>query len=219
MGSQGVKLLLLDFNEKTLDKTVDEVKRKGIEAHGFLADVSKAEDVKRYVKEAKEKFGRIDFFHNNAGILQKPSLLHGVEEAEFDQVMAVNLKGAFLGLKYVLEMMAQQQSGSIVNGSSHAGIRAEPYLGVYGATKHALAGMTLTAANEYGSQGIRVNAVCPGAVKTTMTDGMVDDSENSSPMQRTATADEIASVVSFLFSDEASYVNGVVMPVDGGLAV
>ncbi|MBT2617253.1 MULTISPECIES: SDR family NAD(P)-dependent oxidoreductase [unclassified Bacillus (in: firmicutes)] len=220
MATQGASLLLVDYNEEALNDTVNLIKLKGGEAIGVRADVSNPKEVKHYVNEAKLKLGRIDFFHNNAGVLQKPSLLHETEESEFDRIMEVNVKGAFLGLKYVLAVMVEQHSGVIVNTSSHAGIRAEPGLGVYAATKHALAGMTVTAASEYGSQGIRVNAVCPGGVMTNMTAGMVDrDHTGFCPMQRLASASEIAAVVAFLFSEEATYVNGVLMPVDGGLSV
>ncbi|MBY7142009.1 SDR family oxidoreductase [Virgibacillus sp. NKC19-3] len=219
LGSLGVKVLLVDYNEKMLDEAVERIQQAGGKAHGIVANVADVDDVKAYVNEAQQKMGRIDFFHNNAGVLQQPSLLHETGETEFDRVVAINLRGAFLGLKYVLHVMEAQQSGIIVNGSSHAGIRAEPYLGTYGATKHALVGMTLTAAHEYGAKGIRVNAVCPGGVKTDMIKDMASsDEEGAAPMQRMATAEEIASVVTFLFSDEASYVNGVLMPVDGGLS-
>ena len=136
-------------------------------------------------------------------------------------IVAVNLRGAFLGMKYVLEQMMVQGSGAIVNTASHAAIRAEPTLGMYAATKHALAGLTVTAASEYGPHGLRINAVCPGGVKTAMTAGIPESADLTGfgPMQRMAEPGEIAATVAFLLSDEASYINGVLLPVDGGLAV
>lgn len=218
LGAEGVKLLLVDLMQDSLNETVEIVQKNGGEAHAVLADVSKSENVQNYVSVAKDILGSIDLFHNNAGVLQKGSLLHETEETEFDRMVAINLKGAFLGLKYVMAVMQEQGSGSIVNGASHAAIRGEPYLGAYGATKHALVGLTKTAAIEYGGQGIRVNAICPGGVKTNMLKGMETDEEDASPMKRMSTADEIASVVTFLLSDKASYVNGAIMTADGGMA-
>lgn len=221
LAKEGANLTLVDFNEETLNETVELVKQDGAEAYPVVADVSNSDDVKRYVETAKEKFGRIDLFHNNAGILQAPGLLHEGKDEDFDKIVSVNLRGAYLGMKYILTEMVKQESGVIVNGASHAAIRAEPGLGMYAATKHALAGLTLTGASEYGAKGIRINAVCPGGVKTAMTSGMPENEDKSGfgPMQRMAEPEEIASAVAFLFSDDASYINGVLMPVDGGLAV
>lgn len=218
LGAQAVKLVLVDIQQEALNETVELVQENEGEAHAVMADVSKSDDVKNYVTVAKDMLGRIDLFHNNAGVLQKGSLLHETAEAEFDRMVAINLRGAFLGLKYVLEVMQEQGGGSIVNGASHAGIRGEPYLGAYGATKHALVGLTKTAAIEYGGQGIRVNAICPGGVKTNMLKGMETDEAGASPMKRMSTADEMAAVITFLLSEEASYVNGAIMTADGGMA-
>lgn len=217
----GVKLVLVDFNEEKLNETLDLVKQDGAEAYAVVADVSKMVDVARYVEVAKEKFMKIDLFYNNAGVLQAPGFLHEGNVEDFDKIVSVNLKGAFLGMKYVLAEMVKQESGVIVNCGSHASIRAEPMLGMYAATKHAVAGLTLSAAAEYGPKGIRINAVCPGGVKTPMTEGMpeTEDKSGFGPMHRMAEPEEIADAVAYLLSDEASYVNGVLLPVDGGLAV
>lgn len=221
LAEEGARMILVDYNEETLHETLELVKEQGAEAHAVGADVSDSSAVHGYVQAAIEKFGRVDLFHNNAGMLQMPGLLHESSIEDFDQIVAVNLRGAFMGMKYVLEQMMLQGSGAIVNTASHAAIRAEPTMGMYAATKHALAGLTVTAASEYGPHGLRINAVCPGGVKTAMTAGMPEsmDPTGFGPMRRMAEPEEIATTVAFLLSDEASYINGVLLPVDGGLAV
>lgn len=220
LASQGMKLVIVDFNEKDGQETLELVKKQGGEGIFIQADVSKSEDVQNFVNQAKQTYGRIDVFCNNAGILPSFTLLDEYEDEMFDRVIAVNLRGAFLGMKYVLQVMREQKSGSIINTSSAAGIRSQPYLSIYAASKHGLVGLTKTAASEYGPMGIRINAVCPGGVKTGMTTGMGEpDPAAVGPSGRMANPEEIAHVIAFLASDEASYVNGAIMPVDGGLTV
>ncbi|MEK4171783.1 MULTISPECIES: SDR family NAD(P)-dependent oxidoreductase [Lysinibacillus] len=217
LATQDKALVLVDFDEKSGQDTLHAVKEHQQQAIFVHADVSKSQDVKKYVEAAKEAFGRIDAFINNAGVLSPPSLLADLEEETFDNVISVNLKGTFLGLKYVLKEMEQQQSGVIVNTSSAAGIQGQPYLGGYAASKHGVIGLTRTAAIEYGPSGIRVNAICPGGVMTNMTKGLTSSPEENGPLRRLADASEIANVIAFLISEEASYVNGAVVPIDGGL--
>ncbi|MEE3805646.1 SDR family oxidoreductase [Lysinibacillus fusiformis] len=217
LATQDKALVLVDFDEKSGQDTLHAVKEHQQQAIFVHADVSKSQDVKKYVEAAKEAFGRIDAFINNAGVLSPPSLLADLEEETFDNVISVNLKGTFLGLKYVLKEMEQQQSGVIVNTSSSAGIQGQPYLGGYAASKHGVIGLTRTAAIEYGPSGIRVNAICPGGVMTNMTKGLTSSPEENGPLRRLADASEIANVIAFLISEEASYVNGAVVPIDGGL--
>ncbi|WP_186436204.1 SDR family oxidoreductase [Lysinibacillus sp. Y5S-8] len=217
LATQDKALVLVDFDEKSGQDTLHAVKEHQQQAIFVHADVSKSQDVKKYVEAAKEAFGRIDAFINNAGVLSPPSLLANLEEETFDNVISVNLKGTFLGLKYVLKEMEQQQSGVIVNTSSAAGIQGQPYLGGYAASKHGVIGLTRTAAIEYGPSGIRVNAICPGGVMTNMTKGLTSSPEENGPLRRLANASEIANVIAFLISEEASYVNGAVVPIDGGL--
>lgn len=157
-------------------------------------------------------------FFNNAGVLSKPTLLADYSEEMFDRVIAVNLKGAFLGLKHVLKVMEEQQSGVIINTASTAGVQSTTYLGGYSASKHGVIGLTKTAAVEYGSKGIRINAICPGGVETNMTKHMdINNPEQNGPLGRPATPEEIANVVYFLASEEASYMNGSIVTIDGGL--
>jgi len=217
LATKGKALVLVDFDEKSGQDTLHAVKEHQQQAIFVQADVSQSQDVKKYVDAAKETFGRIDAFINNAGVLSSPALLGDLEEETFDRVISVNLKGAFLGLKYVLKEMEQQQAGVIVNTSSAAGIQGQPYLGGYAASKHGVIGLTKTAAIEYGPKGIRVNAICPGGVMTNMTKGLSSNPEENGPLRRLADPTEIANVIAFLISQEASYVNGAVVPIDGGL--
>ncbi|MGE7912909.1 SDR family NAD(P)-dependent oxidoreductase [Lysinibacillus xylanilyticus] len=217
LAKKDMAIVLVDFDERNGYETLEAVKEHNQHAIFVHADVSKSQDVKKYVEAAKENFGKIDIFINNAGILSPPSLLGDLEEETFDKVIAVNLKGAFLGLKYVLKEMEQQKSGVIVNTASAAGIQGQPYLGGYAASKHGVIGLTKTAAIEYGPSGIRVNAICPGGVVTNMTKGLESSPEENGPMRRLATPDEIANVIGFLISTNASYVNGAIMTIDGGL--
>lgn len=217
LAAKGKALVLVDFDEKSGQDTLHAVKKHHQQAMFVQADVSQSNDVKKYVDAAKETFGRIDAFINNAGVLSPPTLLGDLEEETFDRIISVNLKGAFLGLKYVLKEMEQQQSGVIVNTSSAAGIQGQPYLGGYAASKHGVIGLTKTAAMEYGPKGIRVNAICPGGVRTNMTKGLTSSPEENGPLRRLADPTEIANVIAFLISQEASYVNGAVVPIDGGL--
>ncbi|RNB83181.1 glucose 1-dehydrogenase [Brevibacillus nitrificans] len=218
LASQGMKVVLVDYDAGLGEETLSLIKEKGGDGIFVQADVSQNRDVESFVKAALDTYGSIDVFFNNAGILGTPGLLADQSEEMFDRIIAVNLKGVFLGLKHVLKVMEQQQSGVIVNTSSAAGIESCPHLGVYAASKHGVVGLTRTAAVEYGPKGIRINAICPGGVVTNMTKGMdMNNPEQNGPARRPASPDEIANVVRFLASDEASYMNGAIIPVDGGL--
>ncbi|OZB96021.1 SDR family NAD(P)-dependent oxidoreductase [Paenibacillus sp. XY044] len=228
MAANGAKVVLVDFNRETGEETLRMVHEQGGEGIFVQADVSKSEDVQRYVNAAVDTYGRIDAFFNNAGIIQKFSLLADVEEAEFDRLVAVNMKGAFLGLKYVLKVMEKQGSGSIINTASTAGIRSEHSVSVYSATKHAVIGLTKSAAMEYVKKGIRVNAICPGGVQTSLTQSVEEQFKSGAYMPeevsnmrigRYAQPEELAEMVSFLASDRSSYMVGSVVLVDGGLTL
>jgi len=214
----GARVVLVDFDENGGEETLHLVKEKGGEGIFVQADVSKNSDVERYVLTAKEVYGRIDVFFNNVGILGTPALLANHSEESFDRIMAVNLKGAFLGLKYVLKIMEEQKSGVIINTASAAGIHSTPYFSGYSASKFGVVGLTKTAAVEYGPKGIRINAICPGGVVTNMTKDldMSNPEQNHGPLGRPASPEEIGNVVCFLASDEASYMNGSIVTIDGG---
>lgn len=218
LAEKGMYVVVVDLDEKGGKETLGLIKDSGSEGIFIQADVSKYSDVEKYVSTVKNLYGRIDVFFNNAGVLSKPSLLADYSEEMFDRVIAVNLKGAFLGLKHVLKVMEEQQSGVIINTASTAGVQSTAYLGGYSASKHGVVGLTKTAAVEYGSKGIRINAICPGGVETNMTKHMdINNPEQNGPLRRPASPEEIANVVCFLASEEAGYMNGSIVTIDGGL--
>lgn len=220
LSNQGVIVALVDFDKEGGEETLRLVKEQGGEGMLIQADVSKSKDVRNYVSNIVDTYGRIDVFFNNAGVMGTATPLVDHSEEMFDQIIAVNLKGVFLGLKYVLKVMEKQQSGVIINTASTAGVKSTPYLGGYSASKHGVVGLTKTSAEEYGPKGIRINAICPGGVLTNMTKDLnMSDPEQNGPLKRSASSEEIANVVSFLASDNASFMTGSIVTVDGGLTV
>ncbi|MGP3961706.1 SDR family NAD(P)-dependent oxidoreductase [Nonomuraea sp. 3N208] len=224
----GANVYLVDVDGARLEQVADAVSRAGAGVGFRVADVTLAKEVEDYVAGAVETFGSIDAFFNNAGIEGPVAPLAEYPEDGFDRVIAVNLKGVFLGLRHVLPVMLDQGRGAIVNTGSLASARGLPLTGAYNAAKHAVLGLTRTAAAEVGSRGVRVNAVLPGMIDTRMlrslahslndgdVDGGVAAMAGSAPAGRPGTPEEVAAVVCFLASDAASYVNGVGWPVDGG---
>ncbi|MBV9553599.1 MAG: glucose 1-dehydrogenase, partial [Alphaproteobacteria bacterium] len=224
----GAKVVVVDRDAAAGEATAGIVKQQGGEAKFIAADVTQSADVAHYVKETLAAYGRIDCFFNNAGI--EGSLAHTAEydEAMFDQVLGVNVKGVFLGLRHVLPVLLKQGAGAVVNTASVAGLVATPGMPAYVASKHAVIGLTKTAAGEVARQGVRVNAVCPGPVDTRMIHSLErmispDDPDSVSrkyqaaiPAGRYTTPEEIANVVLFLSSDLASNITGAQYVVDGG---
>ena len=224
----GAKVVVVDRDTAGAEATAGIIRQNGGEALALTADVTRADDVKAYVRAAIEKFGRIDCFFNNAGIEGKVAQTAEYDEAVFDQVIGVNVKGVFLGLRYVLPEMIRQQSGAVVNTASVAGLVGTPGMPAYVASKHAVIGLTKTAAGEVARQGIRVNAVCPGPVDTRMIHALEEQISPGNaasvqeryqaaiPSGRYTTPEEIASMVLFLCSDLASNTTGGQFVVDGG---
>jgi NAD(P)-dependent dehydrogenase (short-subunit alcohol dehydrogenase family) len=225
-GARGV--LVVDRDAAAGEATAAELRAGGIDAVFTAADVTSSRDVQAYVKLAVDRWGRIDCFHNNAGIEGRIATTAEYDEAVFDSVIAVNVKGVFLGLRHVLPVMIAQGGGSVVNTASVAGLVGTPGMPAYVASKHAVMGLTKVAAGEVGAQGIRVNAVCPGPIDTRMVrdiakqvspnnpEAVAARYAGSIPLRRYGTAEEVANVVLFLCSDLAGNVTGAQYVVDGG---
>jgi NAD(P)-dependent dehydrogenase (short-subunit alcohol dehydrogenase family) len=224
----GAKLVLVDRDQAAGDGAAGAIRQQGGEAKFVAADVTKSADVQNYVKAALDAYGRIDCFFNNAGIEGKIAHTADCDEAMFDQVIAVNVKGVFLGLRHVLPVMIKQGSGAVVNTASVAGLTGTPGMPAYVASKHAVLGLTKTASGEVARAGVRVNAVCPGPVETRMIQSLAtmlnpDDPASvgaryqaSMPTGRYTQPDEIANMVLFLCSDLAANITGGQFVIDGG---
>jgi NAD(P)-dependent dehydrogenase (short-subunit alcohol dehydrogenase family) len=225
---EGAKVVVVDRDGAGAETTVGIISKNGGGALAVTADVTKSEDVKAYVRAAIEKYGQIDCFFNNAGIEGEVAATANYDEVVFDAVIGVNLKGVFLGLRHVLPEMIRQGSGAVVNTASVAGLVGTPGMPAYVASKHAVIGLTKTAAGEVARQGIRVNAVCPGPVDTRMIHALEEQLSPGNPAAvgeryqaaiptgRYSTAEEVANMVLFLCSDLASNATGGQFVVDGG---
>jgi NAD(P)-dependent dehydrogenase (short-subunit alcohol dehydrogenase family) len=227
----GADLTLVDRDEKLAEETKVAVTALGVRAIVIVADVTSEEDVKGYVDASVAEYGKIDGFYNNAGIEGEVTPTAELSLANWERVIAVNLKGVFLGMRYVLPVMNAQGFGSIVCTGSIASTLGLPNTVAYNAAKHGVLGIVRTTSAEVAQFGVRVNAVFPGMIDTRMLHslagklipGMASGREaaivagkGSSPMGRMGDPSEVAKVVRFLLSDEASYVTGAGVPVDGG---
>jgi NAD(P)-dependent dehydrogenase (short-subunit alcohol dehydrogenase family) len=222
---EGAKIVVADMAVEGGEETVSMIKSAGGEATFVLVNVTQAAEVEAMVAAAVSAYGRIDCAHNNAGIEGVFATTADYPEADWDRVMAVNLKGVWLCMKYEIPQMLQQGGGAIVNTASLAGLVGAKRMPAYVASKHGVAGLTKTAALEYAKSGIRVNAVCPGIIHTAMVDRMFlnrrPDLEDRlaavEPMGRLGKPEEVAEAVVWLCSDAASFVTGHTMTVDGGI--
>ncbi|WP_024806283.1 glucose 1-dehydrogenase [Nocardia sp. BMG51109] len=223
LAAAGARVVLADLQDCA--ETERAVKAAGGEAITVRADISRAADVQAVVDRAVEQFGRLDYAFNNAGVEGMAERdIHEADEAAWDQALAVNLKGVWLSMKYEIPAMLRTGGGTIVNGASVAALVAFDKNGSYVAGKHGVLGLTKTAALEYAERGVRVNAVCPGVVRTPFLERFTGaDPEVEArytaivPMGRMAAPDEIARAVLWLLSAESSYVTGHGLVVDGGL--
>lgn len=217
---EGAKVVIADVNEKAGAETVELIKNAGGEAFFARLDVSNREQAKQVVKETIAKYGRLDVLINNAGIIQDALVVKMTEE-QWDKVIDINLKGPFNCIQAVAGQMISQGSGVILNISSIVALYGNVGQTNYAATKAGLVGMTKTLAKELGKKGIRVNAVAPGFIYTPMTEAMpekiLEMMKEKTPLKRLGTPADVASTLLFLASDEASFINGAVISVDGGL--
>jgi NAD(P)-dependent dehydrogenase (short-subunit alcohol dehydrogenase family) len=223
LGAAGARIVAADLNLANSEETCAMLKKQGTQAAPFRLDVAKAAEVEAMVAFAVKTFGRLDCAVNNAGIQGQIVATVDCSEENWDRIIATNLKGVFLCLKYELRQMLTQRSGAIVNIASNFGLVGSAQMPAYSAAKHGVAGLTKTASLEVAQHGIRVNAVCPGPTLTPLSQGAIDldpsipDAIMSRlPIARWGTAEEIAEAIAWLCSDAARFVVGAVMPVDGG---
>lgn len=215
-----LSITIRDGDKANAEKVAETCRSYGVEVALFPANVADYAQCEEMVKAVKKQFGSIDALVNNAGIT-KDGLLLRMSEEQYDAVIAVNQKSVFNMMKLVGAVMLRQKHGRVVSLASVAGLYGNPGQMNYSASKAAIIGMTKTAAKELGSRGITVNAVAPGFIKTPMTDALTDEQRDKMlglvAMGRYGQPEEIASVVSFLCSDDASYVTGQVIEISGGL--
>lgn len=218
----GARVMLADINADQGQACQAAIEAAGGTAAFMRTDVTQAAQMQALVAQTVERFGRLDILHNNAGISSTGKLLADIEEADFDRIVAINFKSVWLGMKYAIQQMERQGGGVIVNTASALALTVLPGSSDYNATKHAVAGLTKTAAVEYGGRNIRINAVCPGVIRTAMLNANPNLAELEPklvavhPVGRLGEVHEVANAVLWLASDAASFVHGSLMTVDGG---
>jgi NAD(P)-dependent dehydrogenase (short-subunit alcohol dehydrogenase family) len=219
----GASVVVADVDAGALDDAVRAIKDSGGEGVGVVTDVSRAADVQHMVAVAVDTYGGLDLAFNNAGIEAAPLAVADVTEEEWDRVQAINTKGVWLSMKYEIPAMLARGGGAIVNASSILGLVGAGNGSLYGSTKHAVAGLTRCAALDYAQAGIRVNATSPGMIETPLMERTAVNMEvppeafhGMHPVGRMGRAPEVADAVLWLCSDAATFITGVVLPVDGG---
>lgn len=220
---EGGRVVVSDVNEKDGHETVKMIEAAGGKAIFVGTDVSKSADVRNLIGRTVDTYGRLDCAFNNAGIEGGFTNLLEATEENFDRTIAINLKGTFLCMQAEIAAMLRGGGGTIVNMSSVAGLVGFPTASAYVASKHGVLGLTKTAALEYATQNIRVNAVCPGVIHTAMIDRITGNKPeveqafvSTEPMARMGTPEEIGEVAAWLCSDRASFMTGACLPIDGG---
>ncbi len=221
LAARGAKVLVADVDDEGGAETAAEIAAAGGDARYLHTDVADEADVEAMVTTATDLWGRLDCAVNNAGILGGFAPTADTPTETFDRIVAVNLRGVFLGMKHEIPALLASGGGAIVNTSSAAGLVAVPGLVAYTASKHAVNGMTKVAAAEYAAAGVRVNCVNPGGVDTPMTQGLglPEGTPDPHPIGRSARPEEIAAAIAWLCSDEASDVVGLALACDGGMTV
>jgi NAD(P)-dependent dehydrogenase (short-subunit alcohol dehydrogenase family) len=227
LAERGARIVAVDRKAADPQSAVKDLPAAA-QALAVTADVTSEDEVADYVRAAVDRFGTIDVFYNNAGIEGDVAPITKYSLEMFRKVIDVNVVGVFLGMKHVLPVMLKQDKGSIINTASIAGLIGSPHIAVYSASKHAVIGLTKSAAWECTATGVRVNCVCPGMIDSRMLSAIIEGRNPGNaptpnekiveriPARRLGHASEVASIVAFLASDEASYVSGSAYTVDGG---
>jgi NAD(P)-dependent dehydrogenase (short-subunit alcohol dehydrogenase family) len=230
-GKEGARVTCADVNAEGAGQTARQIADTGGEAASLKADVAKEPDVERMVGETVERWGRLDVLYNNAGIGFGLPVTQ-VPESEWDRLIDINLKGVYLGCKHAIPKMVAGGGGAIINTASDAGLRGFSFLSTYCASKGGVVLLTKSLAVEWAAAGIRVNCVCPGVIRTPILDPMLQQGTQTlglteaqmwermakaHPIGRVGEPEEVAAAVTFLASDDASFITGVALPVDGGI--
>ena len=218
----GANLSICATGEESLKKAAEKLTALGAKVHTQVVNIANAQDCEKFIAETLNTFGSVDVLVNNAGIT-KDNLTVRMSEQDWDDVISINLKGTFLMSKAALKVMFKKRSGNIVNIASVVGQMGNPGQANYVASKAGIIGLTKTWAKEFGSRGVRVNAVAPGFVQTAMTEQLPEEirqkAMDSIPLKRFATTQDIAKAVMFLASEDASYITGHILAVNGGLYI
>ena len=223
LARKGIKVVISGRREAVGQKAIEEIRARGGDAAFITADVDNETQVSQIIGFAVKKYGRLDLAVNNAGISNETKTIGDSAPAKFQAMLQTNVMGVYLCMKYEIQQMLKNGGGSIVNLASIAGLNGIPYAGPYAATKHAVVGLTKSGALDYATQNIRINAVAPGAIKTdiiagSIAQGQYDEATISAmhPMARMGNPEEIAHGIAWLLSDEASFVTGHILNIDGG---
>lgn len=219
----GASVMLSDINQNAGEQMAAAINEAGGKAAFVRCDVSKADDVRYLLEQTIETFGRLDCAFNNAGVELERSRLADGDEDTFDAIMDVNVKGVWQCMRHELPLMVNAGGGTIVNTASVAGLGAAPSMSIYSASKHAVVGLTKSAAVEYGRRGVRINAICPAIIDTDMLRRALEDDprkeemhRNMHPIGRIGQPQEVAAAVLYLCSEAAGFTTGIALPLDGG---